>query len=117
MVGPGDDAAVLPPVGTPLVVSVDQCIEHLHFLPETPLADVGVKAVRRAAGDLAAMAASPVLLGTLRLKASDGLHHAAWFPALHVALACHSPVQTRDLARVGVCGVYRSTFEHDCLRT
>ena len=66
---------------------------------------------------LPAMAASPVLLGTLRLKASDGLHHAAWFPALHVALACHSPVQTRDLARVGVCGVYRSTFEHDCLRT
>lgn len=62
LVGPGDDAAVLPPVTSPLVVSVDQCIEQLHFLPETPLADIGAKAVRRAAGDLAAMAASPVCL-------------------------------------------------------
>ena len=71
LVGPGDDAAVLPPVVSPLVVSVDQCIEHLHFLPETPLADVGVKAVRRAAGDLAAMAASPVgLVATAFLPAS-----------------------------------------------
>ena len=71
LVGPGDDAAVLPPVAAPLVVSVDQCIEHLHFLLETPLADVGVKAVRRAAGDLAAMAASPVgLVATAFLPAS-----------------------------------------------
>ena len=61
-VGPGDDAAVLAPVESPLVVSVDQCIEGLHFLPGTPLKDVGVKAVRRAAGDLAAMAAAPVAL-------------------------------------------------------
>lgn len=61
-VGPGDDAAVLFPVESPLVVSVDQCIEGLHFLPGTPLKDVGVKAVRRAAGDLAAMAAAPVAL-------------------------------------------------------
>lgn len=71
LVGPGDDAAVLPPVAAPLVVSVDQCIEHLHFLPGTPLADVGVKSVRRAAGDLAAMAASPVgLAATAFLPAS-----------------------------------------------
>ena len=71
LVGPGDDAAVLPPVAASLVVSVDQCIEHLHFLPGTPLADVGVKSVRRAAGDLAAMAASPVgLVATAFLPAS-----------------------------------------------
>ena len=71
LVGPGDDAAVLPPVASPLVVSVDQCIEQLHFLPETPLADIGAKAVRRAAGDLAAMAASPVgLVATAFLPAS-----------------------------------------------
>ncbi|MEC8115213.1 MAG: thiamine-phosphate kinase [Planctomycetota bacterium] len=71
LVGPGDDAAVLSPLVSPLVVSVDQCIEQLHFLPETPLGDVGVKAVRRAAGDLAAMAASPVgLVATAFLPSS-----------------------------------------------
>ena len=71
LVGPGDDAAVLPPVASPLVVSVDQCIERLHFHPETPLVDVGAKAVRRAAGDLAAMAASPLgLVATAFLPAS-----------------------------------------------
>ncbi len=71
LVGPGDDAAVLSPLVSPLVVSVDQCIEQLHFLPETPLGDVGIKAVRRAAGDLAAMAASPVgLVATAFLPAS-----------------------------------------------
>ena len=77
LVGPGDDAAVLAAVASPLVVSVDQCIEHLHFLPETPLREVGVKAVRRAAGDLAAMAASPVgLVATAFLPASMGHNEA-----------------------------------------
>ena len=71
LVGPGDDAAVLPPVASPLVVSVDQCIEQVHFAPETPLGDVAIKAVRRAAGDLAAMAAAPVgLVATAFLPAS-----------------------------------------------
>ena len=71
LVGPGDDAAVLPPVSCPLVVSVDQCIEEIHFSSGTPIGDIGAKAVRRAAGDLAAMAASPVgLVATALLPAS-----------------------------------------------
>lgn len=76
-VGPGDDAAVLVPVESPLVVSVDQCIEGLHFLPETPLGDVGVKAVRRAAGDLAAMAASPIALVATALLPKSMTHREA----------------------------------------
>lgn len=59
-VGPGDDAAVLARPSGPLIVSVDQCVEGLHFLPDTDLDSIGRKAVRRAAGDLAAMAASPL---------------------------------------------------------
>ena len=74
LVGPGDDAAVLHPVPVPLVVSVDQCIEGLHFLPDTPLGDVGVKAVRRAAGDLAAMAASPIALVASALLPASMTH-------------------------------------------
>lgn len=87
-VGPGDDAAVLHPVELPLVVSVDQCIEGLHFLPGTPLRDVGVKAVRRAAGDLAAMAASPVGLVATALLPSSLTHHEAL--VLYEAIQCEA---------------------------
>lgn len=76
-VGPGDDAAVLSPVDSPLVVSVDQCIEGIHFLPDTSLKDVGVKAVRRAAGDLAAMAAAPVALVATALLPKSMTHREA----------------------------------------
>ena len=74
LVGPGDDAAVLSPVNSPLVVSVDQCIEGLHFLPGTDLEQVGVKAVRRAAGDLAAMAAAPLGLVATALLPPEMAH-------------------------------------------
>ena len=69
LVGPGDDAAVLPPVA-PLVVSVDQCIEHLHFLPGTPLADVGVKSVRGPRGILRPWRFPSGLVATAFLPAS-----------------------------------------------
>ena len=62
-VGSGDDAAVLSRSGAPLVLSVDACVEGVHFRfdwasPE----DVGWRATMAALSDLAAMGARPVTL-------------------------------------------------------
>jgi thiamine-monophosphate kinase len=61
LVGPGDDAAVLP--ATPhadWVVSCDWFLENVHFLPGVhPPDSVGFKALARAASDLGAMGATP----------------------------------------------------------
>jgi thiamine-monophosphate kinase len=55
-----DDAALLDcPPGYHLVVTVDQAVEGVHFLPDDPPALVGKKLMRRNLSDLAAMGATP----------------------------------------------------------
>lgn len=59
--GIGDDAAVLAPPSGPLVVSVDACVEGVHFDPDyLSYEDVGYRAFQAAVSDLAAMGAAPV---------------------------------------------------------
>ncbi|HTW51030.1 MAG TPA: thiamine-phosphate kinase [Stellaceae bacterium] len=55
-----DDAALLDcPPGYRLVVTVDQAVEGVHFLPDDPPSLVGKKLMRRNLSDLAAMGATP----------------------------------------------------------
>lgn len=55
-----DDAALLDcPPGYHLVVTVDQAIEGVHFLPDDPPGLVAKKLLRRNLSDLAAMGATP----------------------------------------------------------
>lgn len=55
-----DDAALLDcPPGYHLVVTVDQLVEGVHFLPDDPPELVGRKLMRRNLSDLAAMGATP----------------------------------------------------------
>jgi thiamine-monophosphate kinase len=59
--GLADDAAVWsPPVGKDIVVTVDQMIEGVHFLPDDPPDCVARKLLRRNLSDLAAMGAVPI---------------------------------------------------------
>ena len=59
-IGPGDDMALLQVAGGRLLVAVDQVVEGRHFLPGTPPALVGAKAVLRNLSDVAAMAGRPL---------------------------------------------------------
>jgi thiamine-monophosphate kinase len=60
-VGIGDDAAVVAGAGSSLVLSIDACVEHVHFERRwLSLADVGWRATQAAASDLAAMGARPL---------------------------------------------------------
>jgi thiamine-monophosphate kinase len=55
-----DDAALLDcPPGYHLVITVDQLVEGVHFLPDDPPAVVAKKLLRRNLSDLAAMGATP----------------------------------------------------------
>lgn len=58
--GPGDDAAVLPPVGTQQVVTTDALVEDVHFTRRTfqPW-EIGHKALAVNLSDIAAMGALP----------------------------------------------------------
>ncbi len=59
--GLADDAAVLaPPPGRELVLTVDQMLEGVHFLPGDPPDLIARKLLRRNLSDLAAMAAEPL---------------------------------------------------------
>lgn len=59
--GPGDDAAVLPPLAGNIVWAIDLMLEGRHFLSSfSDLSDAAFKAVARNASDLAAMGATPV---------------------------------------------------------
>lgn len=58
-VGIGDDAAVVRNPASRSVLCCDPVVEGVHFLPTTPLARVGRKAVNRNLSDLAAMGAHP----------------------------------------------------------
>ncbi len=61
LVGIGDDAAVLDPVSSPLVWTIDAQVEGTHFrLDWLSWRDVGWRSFMAAASDLAAMGASPV---------------------------------------------------------
>jgi thiamine-monophosphate kinase len=60
-VGIGDDAAVLDPPSEPLVWTVDEQVEDVHFERAwCSLRDVGYRATMAAASDLAAMGARPI---------------------------------------------------------
>ncbi|MFT5423392.1 MAG: thiamine-monophosphate kinase [Phycisphaerales bacterium] len=59
-VGPGDDCAVLKNAdGSPLLVTVDQLVEGVHFVPGTELSLIARKAVARSVSDIAAMGGVP----------------------------------------------------------
>jgi len=56
-----DDAAVLtPPPGREIVLTVDQMLESIHFLPNDPPDLIARKLLRRNLSDLAAMGATPL---------------------------------------------------------
>lgn len=60
LLGIGDDAAVVRGASAPWVVSVDACIEKVHFdLRFVPPMSVGTRALSAAVSDLAAMGAVP----------------------------------------------------------
>jgi thiamine-monophosphate kinase len=71
-----DDAALLDcPSGYRLVVTVDQLIEGVHFLPEDPPELIAKKLIRRNLSDLAAMGATPrhyLLTSALPTTRDDG---------------------------------------------
>lgn len=55
-----DDAAILtPPKNRELILTVDQMLEGIHFLPQDPPDLIARKLLRRNLSDLAAMAATP----------------------------------------------------------
>src|SRR5262245_15927798 len=61
LVGIGDDAAVIAGSGSSLVLTIDACVEHVHFERRwLSLADVGWRATHAAVSDLAAMGARPL---------------------------------------------------------
>ncbi len=60
-VGIGDDAAVIDPQREPLVWTIDEQVEDVHFRPALcSFEDVGFRATMAAASDLAAMGARPL---------------------------------------------------------
>lgn len=61
LVGIGDDAAVLAPPQSPIVATVDACVEGVHFTRQiASLEDIGYRSFMAAASDLAAMGARPL---------------------------------------------------------
>ena len=61
LVGIGDDAAIIAGSGSSLVLTIDACVEHVHFERRwLALADVGWRATQAAVSDLAAMGARPL---------------------------------------------------------
>ncbi|MCC6970052.1 MAG: thiamine-phosphate kinase [Phycisphaerales bacterium] len=59
--GPGDDCALVrSPSGGPLLLTVDNAVEGLHFAPDTPIDLVARKAIARSISDVAAMGARPL---------------------------------------------------------
>ena len=59
LVGPGDDCAVVRIGGTDLLLTVDQLIEHRHFVLGTAVDLIARKAVGRSVSDIAAMGGTP----------------------------------------------------------
>jgi thiamine-monophosphate kinase len=81
-----DDAAVLaPPPGRELVLTVDQMLEDVHFLPKDPPDLIARKLLRRNLSDLAAMGAVP--LGYLLTTALPPELDEAWLAGFANGLA------------------------------
>lgn len=75
LLGIGDDAAVLDVApGRKLVVAMDTIVEGVHFLPGTPAADIGYRALAVNLSDLAAMGAEPAWM-TLSVSLPDADEH------------------------------------------
>lgn len=81
-----DDAAVfLPPAGRELVLTVDQMLEEVHFLPADRPALIARKLLRRNLSDLAAMGAEPI--GYLLTTALTGAVSEDWLADFSAGLA------------------------------
>ncbi|MBB5372565.1 thiamine-phosphate kinase [Acidocella aromatica] len=81
-----DDAAVLaPPQGRELVLTVDQMLEGVHFLPGDDPALIARKLLRRNLSDLAAMGAVP--LGYLLTTALPAVLSEDWLAGFAAGLA------------------------------
>jgi thiamine-monophosphate kinase len=81
-VGPGDDCAVVDPGRGPLrLLKTDALVEGVHFLPDTPAAKVGWKAIARVLSDFAAMGGRPEHL--LVTVAVDADRPVAWMDGLY----------------------------------
>lgn len=98
----GDDAAVL---GRGLLVAADVLVEGVHFTADTPLADVGWKAVVASVSDIAAMGGQPThLLVTVVGPPTtdlDGLYAGIG----EASERCKCPVVGGDLANGSVLSV------------
>ncbi len=81
-----DDAAVLTPLpGRQIVLTVDQMLQGVHFLPDDPAELVARKLLRRNLSDLAAMAARP--LGYLLTTALPATLEEVWLERFAAGLA------------------------------
>lgn len=81
-VGPGDDCAVVDPGrGELRLLKTDAIVEGVHFLPTTPPAKVGWKAIARVLSDFAAMGGRPEHL--LVTVAVDPDKPVAWMDGLY----------------------------------
>jgi thiamine-monophosphate kinase len=99
VVGPGDDAAVIRTGAELVLLTVDQCVEGVHFRPADPVNRIARKAIARAVSDIAAMGGSPLVAlaaATLRrgFDRADGL-----FDEMHrAALGFGCPLVGGDIA-------------------
>jgi thiamine-monophosphate kinase len=109
LVGIGDDAAVIAGVGSPLVLTIDACVEHVHFERAwLSLEDVGWRATNAAVSDLAAMGARPLAaLSNVALPPRAGRRELAALgrgqAAAASALSC--PIVGGNLTRAGELSV------------
>jgi thiamine-monophosphate kinase len=105
--GLADDAAVLaPPPGRELVLTVDQMLEGVHFLPADDPALVARKLLRRNLSDLAAMGALP--LGYLLTTALPKTVPESWLTAFVTGLA-----QDQSIFGIGLFGGDSSSSRTD----
>lgn len=85
IVGPGDDCAVVEASSSRLSLTVDQLIEHKHYLGngQTPVDLIARKAIARSISDLAAMCARPAWSLATAALPIDYPHASELFDALH----------------------------------
>ncbi len=85
-VGPGDDAACMPPPGSSLLLTSDLLVEGVHFRPSTTSArDLGYKALAVNVSDVAAMGGRPLAFLVALAAPSDT--PVAWVEALYGGMA------------------------------
>ncbi len=105
LLGPGDDCAVVDANdGAPMLLKVDQVIEHRHFTSQTPFELIARKALARPLSDIAAMAGSPVaaLAACVLPRRFSQDKATELFDTLHnAAVALNLPIVGGDLATTG----------------